>query len=895
MVSGQLAPEGGRGGRHAEQAERGAPLLRIMGLSKTFAGAKALDDVSLEVFPGEILAVVGQNGSGKSTLVKILAGVHQPDPGSTIEVRDSDGRLLGSHGTHQQSLHFIHQDLGLLPMLSVTENLDLGRRLGAQGILPGRRGDEHKRAAILVGRFGAGIDVRAPVAELAPAERAIVAIARALDGWTRPDNVLILDEPTTAFHSDEVQRLFEAVRRVAAQGAGVIFISHRLDEVRTLADRVVALRDGKKVAEARASEFDDDSLVKAIVGSSVAQIRAPGPNRADPDVILAVEALSGQKLRRVGFSVRSGEILGVAGVLGSGREDLGGLLFGAIRRTEGTVLVSGTPLPGGDMVSAIGRGVAFVPADRHRQGVVMDLSMRENLTLPGLGRPGRRFGRLDLRSERRESREWSAAIGLRPPEPERPLAKFSGGNQQKIALARWLRTEPRLLVLDEPTQGVDVGAKATIYQLITQAAADGAAVVVCSSDTKELAAICHRVLVMEGGQVAREVEHGALSEAELLKETLGARGQTGKAAEADGEKNPATETPATVPASEMPDGPASRTPSAKERLKRAASFRNTSALYIFALLFAVFSLWEPATFLTSQTWRLLLDNQAITGMAAIALVIPLSAGVVDLAVGSEVGMGAILVAWLLARHGLPVPVAIGLTVLAGAAIGLVISLLIVRARIGSFIATLGMSSVLLAVIDWLSGSQQILNLGSGFQAIATDTLFGITYPVYVLALISVLVWYFLERTRSGRRVYATGGNAEAARLAGVRTSRVILLAAVSCGVITAIAGILESAQLATGDPTISTSYLLPAFAAAFLGSTQFRGGRFNVLGTLVAVAVLAVGVQGLELAGAPVWLPNLFDGAALLLAVGFAQVQKAPTARTAAIRRLLRHLGGARR
>ncbi len=232
-----------------------------------------------------------------------------------------------------------------------------------------------------------------------------------------------------------------------------------------------------------------------------------------------------------------------------------------------------------------------------------------------------------------------------------------------------------------------------------------------------------------------------------------------------------TATSAAAPATERQAGPAWQTPSPWERLTRAPSFRNASALYIFVLLFVVFSLWEPATFLTSQTWRLLLDNQAITGMVAIALVVPLSAGVVDLAVGSEVGMGAILVAWLLARHGLPIPLAIGLTIVAGIAIGVATSLLIVRARIGSFIATLGMSSVLLAVIDWLSGSQQILNLGSGFQAIATGTLFGITYPVYVLALISLLVWYFLERTRSGRRVYATGGNAEAARLAGVRTSR----------------------------------------------------------------------------------------------------------------------------
>ena len=219
---------------------------------------------------------------------------------------------------------------------------------------------------------------------------------------------------------------------------------------------------------------------------------------------------------------------------------------------------------------------------------------------------------------------------------------------------------------------------------------------------------------------------------------------------------------------------------------------------------------------------------------------------------------------------------------------MVIAALITRARIPSLIATLAVSSILIAVIDWISRSQQILNLGSPFQAIATDGWFGVTYPVYILAVVALIVWYFLERTALGRRVRATGGNVEAARLAGVQTSRMILLASVTCGVIAALAGVLASSQLATGDPTISQSYLLPAFAAAFLGSTQFYGGRFNVAGTLAAVAVLAVGVKGLQLAGAPVWLPDLFNGVALLAAVGFAQYQKAPTARTAAIRRALR-------
>jgi ribose transport system ATP-binding protein len=504
----------------------GTPLLRVAHLSKSFAGAKALDDFSVEVFSREVLAVVGQNGSGKSTLVKVLAGVHSPDPGATIEVRDADGTLVGSHGATQSRLHFIHQDLGLLPMLSTTENLDLGRPLGRRALLPGNRADEHHRATLLVGRFGAMIDVRLPVGALSPAEKAIVAIARAMDGWTRPDNVLVLDEPTAAFHRDEVQRLFEAVRRVAADGAGVIFISHRLDEVAALADRVVALRDGRKVAEFAAGGFDNDALVTSIVGSAVVETHRSTAPAAGQVVleqsVLEVEGLSGATIRDLSLEVRRGEIVGVSGVLGSGREALCSLLFGASARASGVVRLDGEHLPAGDMAAAIDRGVAFVPADRHRHGAVLLMNMRENLTLPSVDGLRRRFGRLDRKAERAEGHRWAHAIGLRPPEPERPLGQFSGGNQQKVVLAKWLRTRPRLLLLDEPTSGVDVGAKATIYDLIGQAAADGTAVIVASSDTKELAAICDRVIVLDEGRLAAEVEGDSLTEAALLRETLGA-------------------------------------------------------------------------------------------------------------------------------------------------------------------------------------------------------------------------------------------------------------------------------------------------------------------------------------------------------------------------------------
>lgn len=334
----------------------------------------------------------------------------------------------------------------------------------------------------------------------------------------------------------------------------------------------------------------------------------------------------------------------------------------------------------------------------------------------------------------------------------------------------------------------------------------------------------------------------------------------------------------------MPDA----TPTGWRRLARALSPQRISAVYFFVVLLIIFSLWVPSTFLTSSTWHSLLNNQAIVGLVAVAFSIPLAAGAFDLAVGAEVGFGGILVAWLLVPRGVAVGPAIALTLLAGAVIGAASGLLVARARIDSFIATLGMSSILLALVSWISGGEQILNLPTGFQSIATGTLLGIAYPVWILLVVAIVVWYVLERTAVGRRVYATGGNIEAARLAGVRTSLVTVFCLVACGVIAAAAGVLNSARLGVGDPTVGPDYLLPALAGVFLGSTQFRGGRVNVWGSVIAIYVLATGTTGLQLAGAPVWIPDLFNGVALLLAVGLAKYQGLSSARMAAFRQLLR-------
>ncbi|HEX6711945.1 MAG TPA: sugar ABC transporter ATP-binding protein [Thermoleophilaceae bacterium] len=481
-------------------------LLAVESLSKTFPGLRALDDVDFHVDSGEIVALVGQNGSGKSTIVKLLTGIYEPDPGAQI--------------SHSGSVHVIHQDLGLIPQLNTVENLDLVRQYGVRGLAPVARRDEIEHARRLLEQFDASFDVTVPIAGLTPAERTIVAIARAFDGWDSPKGLLILDEPTAALHSDEVGRLFNAVRRAAAQGAGVIFVSHRLDEVMHLADRVVVLRDGRVVADSPVVELDHNELVRLIVGSALAD-DGPRVQRATGDFALSVRGLEGAMVRELDLDVRAGEVVGLAGILGSGREHVAALLFGAQVRISGDVEVRGVGLPAGDARASIRAGVAYVPGDRHADGAVMPMRVRENLTLPDLLGLRRRFGRLDRAAEHREVAGWIERVGLRPAEPERPLELFSGGNQQKVVLAKWLRNDPGVLLLDEPTQGVDVGAKAAIYNLVHDAAARGAAVLMASSDTAELAAVCDRVVVMRDGRAAANVRGGDLTEERLVIESLG--------------------------------------------------------------------------------------------------------------------------------------------------------------------------------------------------------------------------------------------------------------------------------------------------------------------------------------------------------------------------------------
>lgn len=488
--------------------ETGPAVLSLRGLSKSFVGRTVLKSVSLDVHAGEIVGLLGQNGSGKSTLIKIVSGYHAPDPPSVIEV---NGVRLGQapqrSGPAGPDMAFVHQNLGLFEESSVLDNLMANGWVRRGGHIRWRA--LRRAAAGLLDGFALDVDLDTRVGDLPQGDKAVLAIARAVGELSHaPSGLLVLDEPTPYLARAEVGRLFAAMRSAAARGIGILFVSHRLDEVRDVTDRVVVLRDGTVVADRPTGDVRDEELVELIVGREISGFypRVPAaPADAGPPV-LTVRELAGAGGRPVSFEVRAGEILGMTGLLGSGFERIPYLLAGARPGARGTVAVDGVHLDAAALTpaSAIRHGLALVPADRGRLGVCGGLSVGANISLPWIGRLCR-GGRIDRAAERAEVGGLMRRFDVRPHDPDIPIETLSGGNQQKTLLARWIAMRPRVLLLHEPTQGVDVGARQQIFAVLKDAAEAGMSVLYCSLEYEDLAHMCDRVHVFRDGEVAAEL------------------------------------------------------------------------------------------------------------------------------------------------------------------------------------------------------------------------------------------------------------------------------------------------------------------------------------------------------------------------------------------------------
>jgi L-arabinose transport system ATP-binding protein len=492
-------------------AERAAPALAALGVSKRFGVVRALDNVTLAAPPGQVLALVGENGAGKSTLVRIFEGVYRPDQG-TLAAGGVQQTLRSPADAHALGIRVIHQEPDIIPDLTIAENLFLGDFRRTRGLFLDRA-DLARRTRSLLAEFGLETDLTpwTRAGDLSPAQRQLMEIMRAL---RRGLKVLALDEPTSSLTEDEAQRLFRVVRRLRDDGVAILYISHRMREVRDLADRIAVLRDGRLVDERPTAEFPEAEIVQAMVGRPISDLYERSARRFG-EVALSVQGLTTARVHDVSFEVRSGEVVGLAGLIGAGRSELAEAIFGYDRMLAGSVAVAGRPVRLRSPADAIAAGVGFAPEDRKSQALLLLRSVKDNISLaiPDL------ISRLNFVNEGDERRIAGALVDrlrIRTPSLDASVANLSGGNQQKVVLGRWLARRPKVLILDEPTRGVDVGAKAEIYRLIAELAAEGIALLVISSEMPELLGLADRILVMAGGRVVAEMPREEASEERIL-------------------------------------------------------------------------------------------------------------------------------------------------------------------------------------------------------------------------------------------------------------------------------------------------------------------------------------------------------------------------------------------
>ncbi|GAA0951866.1 sugar ABC transporter ATP-binding protein [Actinocorallia libanotica] len=483
----------------------------MSGIVKQFPGVRALDGVDLEVLPGEVHCLLGQNGAGKSTLIKTLAGVHRPDEG-VIRFGGAEVRHAGPVAAIRLGISTIYQELDLVDGLSVADNIFLGHEKARFGFT--RTADAHRAASGLLTRLGHGeIPPGTEVGALPPAGKQVVSMARALSHDAR---LIVMDEPSAALAHDEVANLFRTVRELTAQGVAVVYISHRLEEIREIGDRVTVLKDGRTVAVGLPADTPTREIVALMTGRDVEHVfpprPAPGSHEGRPEV-LRVEGLSVPGVfEDISLTVREGEIVGLAGLVGSGRSEILEAVYGA-RKASGRVLLDGAPVRG--VTSAVRLGIGLAPEERKAQALLLEESVTRNITLSGLGRYAR-LGWLDRGRERADAGRRIEELGIRPADPDRPVRTLSGGNQQKAVLARWLVDRRRLLLLDEPTRGVDVGARADLYAVIRRLADEGIGVLLVSSEIPEVLGLADRVLVIRDGRNARESDARDLDEHRVL-------------------------------------------------------------------------------------------------------------------------------------------------------------------------------------------------------------------------------------------------------------------------------------------------------------------------------------------------------------------------------------------
>ena len=813
-----------------DAAAPGGAILRLSNISKYYSGVPALKDVSTQFFEGEVHAILGENGAGKSTLMNIISGALQPDAGS-IEFAGSPVAALSPDAAAALGIAISFQHPAVLDDLSVLENFEVA--------LPASLFAGKSRTATVwqaMDAVGLHVPLRTRADALTVAQKHLLEIAKAL---AIQPKVLILDEPTASLDQAATDMLFGRIRDVVKAGTSVIYITHRLAELRQIAQRVTVLRDGKVRGVSLVKDIGDADLLALIVGRTLGSAFPPKAKASSLGTNFAVENLSGTKFSGVSFGVSRGQIIGVAGVSGNGQSELMRALAG-LQPSAGTIQLNGKSLGHKDLL----REVAFMPSDRHTEGLAGSLTVRENATFASLEKFAS-FGILSRKAELEQVAKTFKSLAVKAPSIDAQVLSLSGGNQQKVVMARALLSEPGVIVADEPTQGVDVGARAEIYRILREVSNSGTPVIVNSSDAAELEGLCDQVIVMSRGRVVERLSGDEVKEDRIVTAAVKAEAHVG---EAGSELKGAT---------------------AGAGWRHFLQSDNAPAvpLAIVTALLGLYVFSQNANFLSAYNISNILLLATALGFIALGQTVALLMGGIDLSVGPLAGFLVVVASFFINDGRPPSIIATGLLLMIAAAIvvGAINGALIRFANFTPIAATLAMYIGLQGCSFLLRASPDGY-ISSAVADVINYQVGPIPLAFVLLVAVALAGEYGLRNLRPGWQLRAAGSNEESARRIGVRIDRTIVAGYIASSLLTAFGAIMLMAQIGVGDPRQGASYTLSSITAVVLGGTSLRGGRGTFIGSVLGAVLLMEVLNAVAFLGLLEQYQYLFQGALILVA-----------------------------
>ncbi len=825
-------------------------FFELRHVKKHFHKIKAVDDVSFIIKKGEVHALLGENGAGKSTLMNLIAGVYRMDDGEMW----LDGEPYAPRNTREArhaGVSIVFQELSLFSQQNVTRNIFAGKELKK------KTGIDHEsmngRAKQILKEMCLDVDLSLPVSELSIGQQQWVEIARALADDAK---ILILDEPNSALNSQETAVLFEIITQLKAQGITIIFISHRLDEVFEIADRVTIMRDGHYITTLEAAETSADAVIPILLGQESHTLFERGTTATD-EVVLEVKNLSVTgEAEDVSFTVHAGEVVGMAGLAGCGISGVIQALFGIRTPSSGEIFIQGRQIRPNSPEDAMREHIAFVPNDRRDAGLMLDWSIEKNIAM-AVSKFTSHLGILDHKKNRSLADSFSRELNVITESIRTRVIQLSGGNQQKVLLAKWLATEPRLLILDDPTRGIDVGAKKEIYQLIDEIAKQGFAIIMTSSEIDETVALSDKILLFRDGALIRTEPRGTNKET-VLRYVAGDAGRTCKNTSA---KENATE----------------ETDTQKKRRSLGPRISRTREAGVFIALIAVIALFSLVPgFMTTYNISIILKQMSVFGVIAIGMTYVFSAGEVDISVGWILNAAMAVAGRLIQDLGFnPWFAAIGAILFAGL-LGAVNGFLGARLKLPTIVITLGTMTIYRGLSLAINGGRTIGGLGpSSFFNMGRASIAGISVlSIVMLALFVVFAWHF-RNSRFARHALLKGDNAQAAERCGITVDRMRFLVMMFSGVMCGVAAMLSLSNLTAADTTTGGGYELSVIGAVIVGGTKMGGGSGTIWGSLIGIALITTIENGLVFLGLSVGWRSFFIGLIIIVAIGIDQlVQK---------------------